>query len=86
MRKCLQRGLYSSISYMCLNTLMRLVCLISSASWDVQDSLGFLVQRLGGWFQPRLFDVQYWVPEDRAYLLYCIDADLERRASDDYLA
>lgn len=86
MCKSVQRGLYSSIAYMCLNTLMRLVCLISSASMDTQASLGFLVQRLGGWFQPRLFDVQYWVPEDRAYLLYCIDADLARSASDDYLA
>ncbi len=61
-------------------------CLVSRATLSDQDTLSLLVQRVGGWFSvlPDL-SVHYWVPEDRAYLLYTIDPLLEPLPRLDYV-
>ena len=64
---------------------VRYVCLLSRANGATKDQLGFLTQRLDGWFESTLFDVEYYVPQDRAYLLYCIDPHLEPLPQRDYI-
>jgi hypothetical protein len=60
-------------------------CLRSHASVVVQDRLGFLCQRLAGFFTIRADCVDYFVPESHAYLLYLIDANLRRQQHLDYI-
>ena len=72
--------------YIVNTSLMRIVCLRSYTDWPTQDQIGFLVQRLNGWFEPSLFDVEYYVPEDRAYMLYLIDPNIEPIPQRDYIA
>ena len=53
--------------------------------------MGFLVQRLGGWFSIRSSlessraVVDYWVPHDRAYMLYLIDSGIIPLADQSYV-
>ncbi len=60
-------------------------CLRSASDWATQDQLGLLCQRLNGWFSVRSDVIDYWVPEDRAYMLYMIDANLTRQHTLDYI-
>ena len=60
-------------------------CLRSSANMDVQDRLGFLCQRLGGWFSIRGDCVDYFVPESKTYMMYLIDPDISRHWHMDYV-
>lgn len=64
---------------------VRYACLLSRSDNSVKDQLGFLTQRLNGWFEPNLFDVEYYVPAQYAYLLYCIDPHLEPLPQRDYI-
>ncbi len=64
---------------------MLFICLRSRSDWSRIDSLGFLTQRLGGWFSIRQDCVDFFVPEDRAYMLSLIDGDLERILHLDYI-
>lgn len=61
-------------------------CYRSRSDWTVQDPLSILVQRLGGWLSIRCDCVDYWVPEDRAYMLFLLDPNLQRKPELDYLA
>lgn len=67
-------------------SLIYIHCLRSRTIGPVQDQLGFLAQRLHGWFTIRQDCVDYFVPEDRAYLLYTVDPHLERLSHLDYVA
>lgn len=60
-------------------------CLRSHLPLAEQDPLSLLVQRLGGWMAPSIIWVDYWVPEDRAYLLYTLDPLLEPLPRLDYV-
>ncbi len=60
-------------------------CLRSHSDWTTQDQLSLLTQRLNGWFSVRSDVIDYWVPEDRAYMLYMIDANLTREPTLDYI-
>lgn len=62
-----------------------LTCLRSYSDWSTQDSLGFLCQRLGGFFSISAHCVDYYVPECHAYLLYMIDSELVRQRHLDYV-
>lgn len=50
-----------------------------------QDPLSIMAQRLGGWLSVSYIWVDYWVPEDRAYLLFLYDPNLERLPKLDYI-
>ncbi len=76
---------YSSGVSSQLYTCMLIHCLRSRSNWNLQDQLGFLTQRLNGWFSIRGDCVDYFVAEDRAYLLYLIDPQLERYSHLDYI-
>lgn len=60
-------------------------CLRSYTPWDTQDSLGFLCQRLHGWFSIRGDCVDYFVPQDRSYMLYLLDPNLKHNHHLDYI-
>ena len=60
-------------------------CLRSYTDWDIQDRLGFLAQRLGGWLSIRADCVDYFVPESYTYMLYMIDPNLVRHSHLDYI-
>ena len=64
---------------------MLYICLRSHQDWTTQDRLGFLAQRLGGWFSIRGDCVDYFVPQDRAYLLHLVDGELSRQLHLDYI-
>ena len=54
-------------------------CLRSCSDWATQDRLFQLTLRLKGWTAIRSQGsdyqvIDYWVPEDRAYMLYLIDS------------
>lgn len=44
-----------------------------------------MVQRLGGWLSVHYIYVEYWVPEDRAYMLNLFDLELVRLQQSDYI-
>ena len=50
-----------------------------------QDPLSIMVQRLGGWLSVHYVYVEYWVPEDSAYLLHLYGLELESIALHDYI-
>ena len=60
-------------------------CLRSHSDWCTQDQLSLLTQRLNGWFSVRSDVIDYWVPEDRVYMLYMIDSNLTRQPTLDYI-
>jgi hypothetical protein len=51
-----------------------------------QDELSLLVQRLNGWLSVcSCICVDYYIPSDRAYMLFLLDPNLERKSSNDYV-
>lgn len=56
-----------------------ILCLRSYTDWDTQDTLGLLVQRMGGWFEIRNDCVDYFVQKGRHQMLYLIDPALVRQ-------
>ena len=63
-----------------------IVCYRSRAPWDIQDPLSIMVQRLQGFLAIRFDCVDYFVPQDRAYMLHLYDPNLERKPELDYYA
>ena len=50
-----------------------------------QDPLSIYVQRVNGWFSVNRDSVDYYVPEDRAYMLYMYDSSIQRKSHKDYI-
>ncbi len=65
---------------------MLIHCLRSySQDWNQLDTLGFLVQRLGGWISIGYLYVDFYVPENTSYMLWLVDDQLTRRLDLDYI-
>lgn len=64
---------------------MLYTCYRCYAPLDQQDPLSIMVQRLGGWLSVHYIYVEYWVPEDRAYMLNLFDLELVRLQQSDYI-
>jgi hypothetical protein len=54
--------------------------------WRLHDPLGIFVQRQGGWMSIGPICVDYYIPEDYAYMLYLYDSHIQRQPQLDYLA
>jgi len=53
---------------------------------ETMDLIGIDVQSLGGWMEPRISSVDFWVPKERASLfLLKWSEHLERHAALDYV-
>ena len=77
------KALFNYIQYM--KQFVLYPCLRSHSDWCTQDQLSLLTQRLNGWFSVRSDVIDYWVPEDRVYMLYMIDSNLTRQPTLDYI-
>ena len=50
-----------------------------------QDPLSIYVQRKGGWMSVGKYSVNYYIPEDYAYMLYMYDSQVVRKPKEDYI-
>ena len=50
-----------------------------------QDPLSIYVQRKQGWFSVNYDSVDYYLPEEYAYMLYLYDSRIERKSKLDYI-
>lgn len=67
---------------------MRISC-YRSRIWPLceQDDLSLFVQQQGGWLSIRADQsVDYYVPEEWAYMMYLYDTDIERVQKRDMIA
>lgn len=64
---------------------MRIYC-YRSFDWSNYDHMGFVVQRLGGWFSIGPIWIELYVPENRSEFLVLSCTDLERWVSKDWYA
>lgn len=60
-------------------------CYRSHMLFRDQDPLSIYVQRVNGWFSVNRDSVDYYVPEDRAYMLYMYDSSIQRKSHKDYI-
>lgn len=67
------------------STSMRILCYRSRLPIIDQDPLSIYVQCRGGWMSVGRVSVDYYIPEDRAYMLYLYDSLIEPRPQQDYL-
>jgi hypothetical protein len=66
-----------------------LITCYRSRLWPLceQDDLSVFVQQVGGWMRIRAdYSVDYYVPEEWAYMMYIYDTDIERKHKMDMIA
>ena len=64
---------------------MHIHCLRSYLPIEQQTTLGYIVQRYNGWFQPHVIWVDYYIASTHAPLLYLVDGNLVRLHTLDYI-
>jgi hypothetical protein len=88
-----QRGLllytlytFSTAGSFMLEPFTKLLCYRSYMSFRDQDPMSVFVQRVQGWMSVGYASVDYYVPEQYAYMLYMYDSAVRRLPGQDYIA